>query len=342
MKTGTILLAGVALALILALTIGALGFLFMMRPAALPETGLLYTVREGAGASAVARDLEEKGALRSALAFTLFARIQGSASSIKSGTYQIERGMGARAILALLVSGRQSLLKVTIPEGYTLKQTAALLETQGIVNAKDFLNAARDPVLIASLGAEGPSLEGYLFPDTYFLPRSFPAPELLTMMVSSFRKKLGEAIPESRSLSPRDLQQKLILASIVEREYRVPAEAPYMASVFYNRLAIGMALQSCATVVYVLTEKLGKPHPDVVYDRDLKIADPYNTYWRRGLPPGPICSPGLTALNAAFRPAASRYLYFRLVDADAGVHHFSASLEEHNQAASFIVKRIGG
>ena len=115
-----------------------------------------------------------------------------------------------------------------------------------------------------------------------------------------------------------------------------------MASVFLNRIKLRMALQSCATVVYVITERLGKPHPEVIYDRDLKLDDPYNTYEHRGLPPGPISNPGMTSLKSVFFPATTRYLYFRLVDADAGTHHFSETLEEHLDARSLFIKKVGG
>ena len=160
-------------------------------------------------------------------------------------------------------------------------------------------------------------------------------------MLKAFRDRLA-SIPEASALNSKELHEKVILASIVEREYKVKEEAPLMASVFYNRLKIKMALQSCATVVYVITERLGKPHPDVIYDRDLKLDDPYNSYEHAGLPPGPISNPGLTSLRAAFYPATSRYLYFRLVDADAGKHHFSASLEEHLDARRLFIKKVGG
>lgn len=335
---------GSALAVLVVVAIGAVVSFFFLdaAPSGVPAKGVLVVVREGAGAAAVARDLESAGAVRNALFFRLVARLRGEESSLKSGTYRIGPGQGTWQVLDLIVSGKQALLRVTVPEGYTLSQTASLLERLGVARAADFLAAAKDPALIKELGIPAQSLEGYLFPDTYFLPPQYPAADVVRGMVSAFRAKLASAIPEASGLSAKDLQERLILASIIEREYRLADEAPLMASVFYNRLRIGMALQSCATVVYVITEKLGKPHPDIIYDRDLKIVDPYNTYSHRGLPPGPICSPGLTALQAVFRPASTKYLYFRLVDADAGRHHFSESLEEHNEATALVVKRVGG
>lgn len=160
-------------------------------------------------------------------------------------------------------------------------------------------------------------------------------------MVAAFRARLA-GIPEASALSETELNDRVILASIVEREYKQPDEAPIIASVFYNRLRIRMALQSCATVVYVLTEREGKPHPEIIYDRDLLIRDPYNTYIHRGLPPGPICNPGLTSLRAVFYPATTKYLYFRVVDPEAGRHYFSTNLEEHIDARSLFIKQVGG
>jgi UPF0755 protein len=139
-------------------------------------------------------------------------------------------------------------------------------------------------------------------------------------------------------MSGSELNRRIIIASIVEREYRVDEEAPLMAGVFYNRLDIGMALQSCATVEYIITEIQGRPHPDVLYTRDIEIRDPYNTYIRPGLPPGPISAPGAVALAAAFQPASSNYLYFRLIDPEAGRHYFSQTLDDHIKAGLLYVK----
>jgi UPF0755 protein len=333
-------LAGI---LILAAIACTIAFFLSAEPSAkIPPKGLYVVIREGAGAALVGRDLEDSGAIRSRLAFRLLARLRGDESALKSGTYLIEPDMGTWQVLDLIVSGKQALVRVTVPEGYTLSQTAAVLEKYGICKASDFKAVAGDAAFIASLSIKAPSLEGYLFPDTYYFPPQFDAKEAARMMVEAFRTKLEAAMPEAGLLSGEELQEKVILASIIEREYRVPAEAPLMASVFYNRLRIRMALQSCATVVYVITEKQGKPHPEVIYDRDLAIPDDYNTYSHRGLPPGPICSPGLTALGAVFHPAASKYLYFRLIDPAAGTHHFSETLEEHNEATALAVKRVGG
>lgn len=329
-------------AAVIAAAAGIAAAAFVLRAPPMPKEGILVAVESGESAAEVASSLEAAGAVRSALVFRVLIRAEGVGDRLKAGTYRVEPGMGALRVLDLLVSGKQALMRLTIPEGSTLSETARLVEEAGIATAADFASVAMDRSFVSSLGVEAPSLEGYLFPDTYFFPKGYGAKAAAEAMVREFRSRLAEEIPEAASLSAKELEERVIVASIVEREYRRSEEAPLIASVFYNRIRIGMALQSCATVVYVITEREGKPHPDVVYDRDLEIKDPYNTYRQRGLPPGPISSPGLTALAAAFRPASSKYLYFRLVDAGAGRHHFSETLEEHKEAAALIVKRAGG
>lgn len=327
-------LALCSLASVIALTLAT-------RPAEGIGGGSLFAVEKGDNAQDIAVSLEGRGLIRSALAFRFIAKVEGIGSSLKAGTYRIEPGMSAKRILEEFVSGRQALIKVTVPEGYTLAQLAGLLDKLNVVKKEDFLAAAGSRALLSDLGIPASSAEGYLFPDTYFFPAGYSADGAIRSMVRTFRDRLS-GIPESSALSPMELQDRLILASIVEREYKSPEEAPFMASVFYNRLKIRMALQSCATVVYVITERLGKPHPEVIFDRDLKLDDPYNTYEHRGLPPGPISNPGMTSLKAAFYPASTRYLYFRLVNADAGTHHFSETLEEHLDARTLFIKKVGG
>jgi UPF0755 protein len=180
-------------------------------------------------------------------------------------------------------------------------------------------------------------MEGFLYPETYFFPIDYPAPLVVKTMADTFFKRIAGM--NEADLSPEELYEKVTLASIVEREYRVDEEAAVMAGVFYNRLKINMALESCATVEYVITEIQQKPHPEVLLFVDLEIDSPYNTYRNAGLPPGPISAPGEVALNAVFHPVERDYFYFRLVDGNAGRHHFSKTLDEHNRAGALYVKR---
>jgi UPF0755 protein len=157
-------------------------------------------------------------------------------------------------------------------------------------------------------------------------------------MVNNFFSRIGEIDEKTLSMPPEELNRLVILASIVEREYRLEEEAPVMAGVFFNRMNIGMALQSCATVEYIITEIQGKPHPEVLSTRDTEIRDPYNTYIRPGLPPGPISSPGAVALKAVLSPVKTGYLYFRLVEPASGRHYFSGTLDEHIKAGKLYLK----
>lgn len=303
-----------------------------------PQEGLAFTVSPGEGGASVARRLRDAGAIRSDTLFKLLMKARRQETALKAGEYLLEPSMRSSDVLALMVEGRQLLLRLVVPEGATLRAVAAAAEAAGVATAAEVIAAASDPELAARLGLPAPSAEGYLFPDTYLLPRGSGGERLVGLMVSTFKDRLAASVPESASLSASELHERVVLASIVEREYRLPEEAPLMAGVFLNRLRIGMALQSCATVVYVITERQGKPHPSRLFDKDIRIQDPFNTYVRPGLPPGPIANPGLTALTASLRPASTRYLYFRLVDEERGAHRFSETLDEHVGAAALRPK----
>jgi UPF0755 protein len=303
------------------------------------DGSLFIEVRNGETALSVGRRLEEAGVIRRRIFWQILSRV--GKDPIKSGSYRIPLPADQMTLHAALVSGEQILVKVTIPEGVTLKKTAALFEQAGVCGADDFLAAASSQALRSYYRVPGETMEGYLYPDTYRFPLKYPADMAVTAMADTFFNRLEAIAPEADALSPEELNDKIIIASIVEREYRVADEAPLMAGVFYNRLRIGMALQSCATVEYLITERLGRPHPEVLYNRDIEIRDPYNTYLRPGLTPGPISAPGRVALDAAFHPAPSDYLYFRLQDADAGRHYFSRTLDDHIKAGALYVKSRG-
>jgi len=301
------------------------------------DDGVYYIeVRMGESAQSVGRRLERAGLIKSRLFWNLICRFDKE--QIKTGTYRIEIPASQIAIHRILVLGRQILYRVTIPEGVTLKKMAVILEDAGICSANDFLETAKYPFILARYGIPNATMEGYLFPDTYLFPSKYPAYRVITSMADNFFDKIKQISPSYSDMSPKELNEKVILASIVEREYRVASEAPLMAGVFYNRLNIGMALQSCATVEYIITEIQDKPHPTVLYNRDIEIRSPYNTYLVPGLPPGPISAPGAVALNAAFFPEKTGFFYFRLEDPKSGRHYFSATLDEHIKAGQLVPK----
>jgi UPF0755 protein len=300
--------------------------------------GAVYLeVRKGESARSVGLRLERAGLIRNRYFWYALCRFFDR-EYIKSGVYRIVIPATQTAIHNVLVSGKQMLRRVTVPEGVTLKKAARILEDAGICSTGDFLALAADPAVLGRYRVPGPTMEGYLFPDTYLFPADYPAELVVRTMADTFFERLRAIDPDISAMPPPELNRRVIIASIVEREYRVDEEAPLMAGVFYNRIEIGMALQSCATVEYVITEIMGKPHPEVLYTRDTEIRNPYNTYIRPGLPPGPISAPGATALNAAFHPAKSDFLYFRLTDAAAGRHYFSKTLDDHIRAGALYVK----
>jgi UPF0755 protein len=306
------------------------------------DGSILFEVRGGESARSVGSRLEAAGIIKSRYLWNLLAYFK--TDYIKAGTYRLELPAPQDVIYQKLIEGReeQAFIKVTIPEGVTLKKMARILEDAGICDAGAFLETAHNEAILNAYKIPGNTMEGFLYPDTYFFTVDYPVDMVIKTMADTFFKRIAE-LEDSASgatpLTPKEIYEKVIIASIVEREYRVDEEAALMAGVFFNRLSIDMALQSCATVEYVITEIQGKPHPTVIYTRDTEIDNPYNTYVYDGLPPGPISAPGAVALNAALHPAASDYLYFRLVDANAGRHFFSKTLDDHIKAGALYVKR---
>ena len=302
------------------------------------DGSILIDVRRGETSQSVGLRLERAGLIKNRYVWNLFCRIKNE--HVKTGTYRLELPATILSIHSLLVSGREVLYKVTIPEGVTLPKIAQIIGEANICSAEDFLAASKDPEIINFYNIPNVTLEGYLFPDTYFFPASYPADKTVKTMVDNFFKQLEIISPESRNMGINEINDRVILASIVEREYRVAEEAPVMAGVFYNRLRINMALQSCATVVYIITEIQHKPHPSIVLLTDLEIRNPYNTYIYPGLPPGPISAPGFVALNAVMHPDRTEYLYFRLTDPASGRHYFSRTHDEHIRAGQIIPKGL--
>ena len=318
----------------LGVAIAAVAFASLLFLPPLRQANVEYRVAKGSTLARVATDLKRERVVSSSKVFSLYMRIIGADRAIKPGLYAFSPKISPVDVARKLIRGDIEAEKVVIPEGRTARQIAQILEAHGILSAGDFVREVLNPKLAASLDIPSTSCEGFLYPDTYFLEKNSNADEVIRRMVGNFRTTLERVRgAQAGSLDTAALYQKVILASIVEREYRLTEDAPLIASVFYNRLAKKMPLQSCATVVYVLTEHLGRPHPSVVYYNDLKIKDPYNTYINRGLPPGPISNPGEVSLRAAFDPAATDYLYFRLDESGSGKHRFSRTLDEHNDVA---------
>ena len=245
--------------------------------------------------------------------------------------------MNYAQIINELSSGQQEYIKVSIPEGKTITQTARLMEEAGICSLQEFKDVCYDQKLLQAYNITGESAEGFLFPDTYFLTAGMTARQVVELMLDTFFEKAKE-IPGFLDKTPEEMYETVILASIVEREYRVADEAPLIASVFTNRLSQNIGLYSCATIVYILTEIEGRPHPDRVLLEDTKIDSPYNTYKWAGLTPGPISNPGMVALQAAANPPKTNYYFFQVADANEGRHVFTSTFDEHKASHNLSTK----
>ena len=270
----------------------------------------------------------------------LYGKDWGKPFVLKSGIYYISPSMNIAEIQDLLSSGQQEYIKVSLPEGLTISKIAAELEENNICAASDFISVCKSSAFTEKNAIAGESAEGFLFPDTYFLTAGMTAEAVAQLMVDNFFKKIHE-IPALAEMNAADLYQTVVLASIVEREYRVEDEAPLIARVFKNRLRRNIGLYSCATVEYILTEIEGRPHPDRILIEDTKIDNPYNTYKWAGLPPGPISNPGLIALRASADTPKTNYYFFQIVDPAAGRHVFTTSFEEHIESHSLYTKKSG-
>ncbi len=285
--------------------------------------------------SAIEEKLAAAGVLSADLRFRILAHLMGVNKALHPGEYRFRDRPTPYQILRQLYRG--SLIKhpLTIPEGATLKQIGALLSKEGWISETEFRTTITDPKFIAGLGLQYPSLEGYLFPETYFLERGgFNLRALLTTMVVQTRKVLA-ATGATSGLPAYGLNthQVLTLASIVEKETGLASERPLIARVFLNRLRQGMKLQTDPTVIYGIKGFNGN-----LTKQDLLTPTPYNTYLIPGLPPGPIANPGQAAIQAVMAPTPDGdYYYF--VSKNDGSHYFSRSLAEHNRAVNRFQKQ---
>ncbi len=297
------------------------------------ETTLRFKVIPGTNAKNLGLYLQEQKMIRSGFIFYVQARLDKVL--LKTGIYSVTDTMSVKEILALLSSGKQELISVSIPEGYTISQIGELLQKKEVTNLDKFILATHNSELLHQYKIVGDSFEGYLFPDTYYFDPEMNPEVVVKQMVENFFTKIT-TIPGLTEKSPKELQDIVNLASIVEKEYRLPEEAPLIASVFTNRLRRTIGLYSCATLVYIITEIEKRPHPDFITIADTKIDSLYNTYKWHGLPPGPISNPGLIALGAAANPPKTNYYYFRLIDTERGKHVFTSNFDDHIEAGETI------
>lgn len=277
-------------------------------------------------AKGVAYQLEAEGIIRNATGFIWYLKLFHRKADLRAGVYHLKPGADIQEILKQLRKGSPLIYRVTIPEGYSLTEVTSLLAAKQLVNATRFLQIARDPEILSRYldGFEQvKSAEGFLFPDTYEFAHGATEEEILAVFLRHFQEVWVQEL--SYRTGQRDLYNVLIMASIVEREAKAAEERPVIAGVFYNRLERRIPLESCATIQFAL----GK-HKTRLFYKDLQVKSDYNTYRNRGLPPGPICSPGRDAMRAALAPMEHSFLYF--VAKPDGKHHFSKSYREHLNA----------
>ena len=323
-----------------ALALAVLAFVFWLGAYAFgpgparPEPEQLVRIPATLPFPAITRILVDAGVIRPDPRFSLLARLMLVTTSLRAGEYSFPHQTPPYRVLLDLYRGSRLQHPLTIPEGSNLRQIAAILASEQWTSEEAFLAAASDPKFIRELGLAVPTLEGYLFPDTYLFERGNRDPrDLIRAMVGQTFKVLAET--GAQAGLPQyglDAHGVLTLASIVEKETGLGLERPLIARVFLNRLRRGMLLQTDPTVIYGLADFDGN-----LTKKDLQTPTPYNTYLVRGLPPGPIASPGLAAIQAVMAPAPGDYYYF--VSKNDGSHYFSKNLNEHNRAVNRYQKR---
>jgi UPF0755 protein len=282
-------------------------------------------IAKGTSTAMLAQKLEREGVVRRSWLF-LLARACSPGTKLQAGEYRFDHPASPFDVLHKIARGDIYYLEVTIPEGQNLFDIAANVARLKIFTEAQFLKAAKDPSLIRDLDPKATSLEGYLWPDTYRVVRTTTPAQFCQMMTRKFRavwKSVGAGA---------DVHQIVTLASLVEREARIPGDRPLVASVFANRMRQAVKLDCDPTTVYAAL--LEGRYRGTIYRSDLESQSPYNTYKHVGLPPGPIANPGLSAIKAALEPADTKYLYFVAKPDGSGGHNFSETLAQHNAASA--------
>jgi len=291
------------------------------------EAEQFIDIPSGAGPPAIGRRLVEAGVVRDDWTFRAALWWTGRSRDLQAGEYLFDRPMAATDVVLKIARGEVHARRITFPEGLTILEMAELFEARGFGASSQFIEAASDASAVKDVDTESVDLEGYLFPETYALPKGTPASRLIGMMVERFFAVYDEELRASARQQGLTTRQVVTLASLVEKETGQPSERPLVAAVYRNRLKIGMGLQADPTVVYAL-RRAGR-YDGNIRRQDLAIDSPYNTYRYPGLPPGPIAAPGEASLRAALMPADANYLYF--VSRNDGSHAFARTLDEHNR-----------
>lgn len=308
---------------------------FAMSPMASEGSPILITVLPGQGLNSTTNKLARENLISSAPKFKILAAVTGKDKLIKAGEYRFSSAMSPWDILQDLISGKVYLHKLTIPEGYNLYQIGHAIQEAGICDENEFITAATDLVRVRQSAIPEPAetFEGYLFPDTYYFAKGVIPDTILKAMVGRLRSVFKSAWFERSKQLGFSMHEVLTLASIIEKETGDANERPLISSVFHNRLVKNMRLETDPTVIYGLKDFDGN-----LTKKHLKTATPYNTYRRKGLPPGPIANPGLKAIEAALYPADTPYLFF--VARKDRTHQFSTNIRDHiNSVRKYQLKK---
>lgn len=319
----------VSLLVALVVVAGFFGYQLFKAPVGQDTTEIIFDVAPGVTLHQIAVELQNKGLVRNAKAFQFYAKFKGQASKFKVGEYALTAAMTPDQIMSVLVSGKSVARSITIAEGLSIFAIADLFEKDSIGTRDEFLKLVRNQDFIFSLlGERLPSLEGYLFPETYKVTKFEGTKSVVTQMVKRFLSVWKDFAPQASQMG-WTRNQVIILASIVEKETGASFERPIVSSVFHNRLKKNMRLQTDPTIMYGIALKTGH-EPTNISKADLLNPGPYNSYTNSGLPPTPIANPGREAIDAVLHPAQTDYLYF--VSQNNGTHVFSETLEKHNKA----------
>jgi UPF0755 protein len=311
----------------------------LAQPAGTDSRTITFTVQPGESVGEVSTNLQRQGLVSDAELFRLYMRYNGLDSSVEAGMFELNKTMTMAEIAAALQRGRRGdELTLTVPEGHRLEEVAQIVAQQLPISADEFFNLAQSPQtfaarfpFLAELPADA-TLEGYLFPDTYRFEADATAQDVIERMLANFDQQAPQSMRDQLQAQGRTLFEAVILASIVEREAVVASERPSIAGVYYNRLKSGMALDADPTVQYAMGYQQAQGtwwNRELTQDDYRAVDSPYNTYLYPGLPPGPICSAGLSSLAAAIAPEDNPYYFFRASCNGDGTHMFSKTLEEH-------------
>jgi len=289
------------------------------------------TIPKGVSVNSVGRLLSDQNCLPNYMLFSLAMKLTLNENKLKAGRFSLENVSRMDELITLLTSSTGEIVKTVIYEGYTLQQIAQVFTSILDIDEEKFMYLCQDKGFIKSLNINSPTLEGYLFPDTYQFLTSYMEADLIKIMVANFHQKMKKVLDSNTQSGNMDQSDIVILASIIQGEAMLIDEMEMISSVYHNRLNEKMMLQADPTIQYILPIRKEK-----LYNKDLTIDSPYNTYMYKGLPPGAINNPGIDALMAAAYPDSTEYLYF-VANGD-GRHIFSQNVEEHNKA-KYRIKR---